>query len=239
MYSLIDNIMIGLIAGTGFYDVDFLGKAEDEVISTKYGEAHAMVGSGFMLISRHGKDHSIPPHMINHKANISALKEKGVEEVVGITSVGSLRKSIIIGSIIVPHDFMQLAEVQTFFDNAVVHITPSIDEGVRRKLILAAANLNIKLTPKGVYFQAVGPRLESKSEINLMKDYADIVGMTMATEATLSNELGIRYAAISTVDNYANGVTKDVLDFKKVIESMKGKKDNVKKIIKKVVEETR
>jgi 5'-methylthioadenosine phosphorylase len=231
--------MIGLIAGTGFYDVDFLGKANEEVVNTKYGEAHAVMGSGFMLISRHGKDHSIPPHMINHKANISAFKEKGVDEVIGITSVGSLRKSMVIGSIIVPHDFMQLAGVQTFFDSAIVHVTPSIDGGVRRKLLLAAANLNIKVVSKGVYFQAIGPRLETKSEINLMKDYADIVGMTMATEATLSNELGIRYAAISTVDNYANGVTKEVLDFKKIIESMKGKKNNVKKIIKKVVEETR
>ena len=231
--------MIGLIAGTGFNDVDFLGKADEEVVKTKYGEAHAVMGSGFMLISRHGKDHSIPPHMINHKANISAFKEMGVEEVIGVTSVGSLRKSIVIGSIIVPHDFMQLSEVQTFYDNAVVHVTPSLDEGVRRKLLLAAANLNIKVTPKGVYFQAPGPRLESKSEINLMKDYADIIGMTMASEATLSNESGIRYAAISTVDNYANGVTKEILDFKKIIESMKGKKDNVKKIIKKVVEEAK
>ena len=229
--------MIGLIAGTGFYDMEFLGRAEEEVVKTKYGEAHALVGDKFVLIMRHGREQTIPPHKINHKANITAFKEKGIEEIIGITSVGSLRKSIVIGSIIVPHDFMQLAEVQTFYDDAVVHVTPSLDEGVRRKLLSAGANLGIKLTPRGVYFQAIGPRLETKSEINLMKDYADIVGMTMASEATLSNEAGLRYAAISTVDNYANGVTQTPLDFKKVVESMKGKKENVKKIIKKILEE--
>jgi 5'-methylthioadenosine phosphorylase len=229
--------MIGLIAGTGFYDVDFLGKAKKEVIKTRFGEAYALVGSNFMLILRHGLNQNVPPHKINHRANITAFKDRGVEEIIGVTSVASLRKSIPIRSIIVPHDFIQLAGVQTFYDDAVEHITPAIDEGVRRKLLSAGTKLGIKLLSKGVYFQTMGPRLETKSEINLMKDYADIVGMTMASEATLSNEAGLHYAAISTVDNYANGVTNEVLDFKKVVESMKGKKENVKKIIKKVLEE--
>jgi len=160
-----------------------------------------------------------------------------VEEIIGITSAGSLHKDIPVGSIVVPHDFMQFADVQTFYDDAAEHITPAIDEGVRRKLLSAGAKLGIELVSRGVYFQTLGPRLETKSEINLIKDYADIVGMTLASEATLSNEAGLHYAAISTVDNYANGVTDEVLDFKKVVESMKGKKENVKKIIKKVLED--
>lgn len=107
---------------------------------------------------------------------------------------------------------------------------------MRTAILNAAKELNIKLVAKGVYFQTSGPRLETRAEINFMKNYADIVGMCMASEATLAKELGLRYANISTVDNYAHGIiAAETLDYKQIVADASKSKDNLEKVLLKLI----
>ena len=208
--------MIGIIGGTGFYEAKFLGETEEREVETVYGTAYTLVGEKFLFIPRHGRDRNIPPHRINHRANIMALKECGVRGVIGVSSTGSLKKEIPPRSLVVPDDYINLWNTPTFFDSEIVHITPGLDEGLRNKIISTAKRLGMDVIGKGTYIQTSGPRLETKAEVSLLRNYADIVGMTMASEATLAKELGLGYANISSVDNYAHGVTEEKLDFREV-----------------------
>ncbi len=229
--------MIGIIAGTGFYDLGFLGVAGEKTIKTAHGEAYAIYGKDFLFIPRHGRDRNTPSHMLNHKANISAFKQEGVTEIIALTSVGSMKKSMPPKSIIIPHDYMHLSGIPTFNDSRAVHITPDLDEELRKKIIAAAQKLKIRVTPRGVYLQTTGPRLETRAEISMFKNYADVVGMTMASEATLAKELGLKYAAISLVDNYAHGILDTPLDFTQVIKASAEQRGGLKMIIKELIEQ--
>jgi 5'-methylthioadenosine phosphorylase len=230
--------MLGIIAGTGFYDLGFLGEAKEKTIKTSYGDSYALSGKGFLFVPRHGKERSTPPHMLNHKANISAFKQEDIHTVIALTSVGSMKKSISPRSIIIPHDYMQFSNIPTFNDLKAAHITPGLDEELRKRIISAAQKLKIKILTKGVYMQTVGPRLETKAEINMFKNYADIVGMTMASEATLAKELGLKYAAISLVDNYAHGIVDTPLDFTQVVKASVAQREGLKMIIKELIEQS-
>ncbi|MHC1635755.1 MAG: MTAP family purine nucleoside phosphorylase [Candidatus Methanospirareceae archaeon] len=224
---------MGIIGGTSLFDVDFLSGAKEEEIKTKYGSAYVLRLHNVLFIPRHGKKRNIPPHKINHKANIAALKESGVDKIISVTSVGSLKLDIKPKSLVVPHDYIALWNIPTFYDDEIVHITPGLDEGLRRVIIKTANDLGIPIITRGVYFQTTGPRLETRAEIRLIRDYADIVGMNMASEATLAKELDIRYANISTVDNYAHGVIDEELDYKKIVkEASKDRKDLIRLLLK-------
>jgi 5'-methylthioadenosine phosphorylase len=228
--------MIGILGGTGFHRTDFLGGAEEVEIETFHGQVSALVGRDYLFVHRHGPDRKALPHLINHKANIMAYKEKGVKEILSITSVGSLREEIPPKALVVPHDYMQLTGIPTFFETEIAHVTPGLDADLRNRIISAAKRLGISVITEGVYFQAAGPRLETRAEINFIRDYADVVGMTMASEATLARELGIKYATISTVDNYAHGVAGAVPDFDGIAKSASEEREELKRIVKEVVE---
>jgi 5'-methylthioadenosine phosphorylase len=158
------------------------------------------------FLARHGTGHGIPPHRINHRANVWALKELGVRRIVALSSVGSLRKDLRPGTLAVPHDYLCLGDLPTFFDDKVVHATPTLDEVARKALLAVAKRGGVPARARAVYAQTRGPRLETKAEIHLLSDYADVVGMTMASEATLAAEAEVGYACLCTVDNYAHGI---------------------------------
>jgi 5'-methylthioadenosine phosphorylase len=184
---------------------------------------------GVIFLNRHEGDK--PPHKINHKNNILSLKKKGAETIIGVCSVGSLKKSIKPGSTVVPDDYINFFNIQTFYNNGIKHITPSLDEDLRKKIIKASKKSGLKIFNKGVYFQTIGPRLETRAEINMIKHYADMVGMTMGSEADLAKELGIKYAAICSVDNYANGVSKEKLNFTEIKKMQKRNKGKIIKLL--------
>ena len=188
---------------------------------------------GVIFLQRHGKD--IPPHKINHKENILLLKKKGAEIIIGINSVGSLKKEIKPGSVIIPDDYINLKDIQTYYDLEVRHITPGLDEEIRKKIIAAADEISLKVVESGIYIQAIGPRLETKAEINMIKNYADVVGMTMANEATLAKELGLKYASICSVDNYANGITEEQVTFEDIKTAQKENKEKIERLLNKLI----
>jgi 5'-methylthioadenosine phosphorylase len=234
---------LGIIGGTSLFGTKLVEAAEEREVDTPYGTVYLLIATvqsqEIIVIPRHGKHSTVPPHRINYKANIRALKELGIEEIIGVTSVGSLKRTIPPRSLVVPHDYISLCSIPTFYDDEIVHVTPGLDEALRRRIIGAARGLCIAISDRGVYFQTVGPRLETRAEINFMKDYADVVGMNMASEATLATELGLRYADISTVDNYAHGVIADeALSYKDIVEGASKSRENVEKVLVKVIEET-
>ncbi|MBA7516178.1 S-methyl-5'-thioinosine phosphorylase [subsurface metagenome] len=228
---------LGIIGGTSLFDTKVLEGAKEREVETKYGTVYLLSTADVVFIPRHGKDRNIPPHRINHKANMAAFKQLGVEKIVGATSAGSLKLDIKPRSLIVPHDYISLCSIPSFYDDELVHVTPCLDEGLRKSILKVAKDSGIDTVEKGVYFQTVGPRLETRAEINFIKNYADVIGMSMASEATLAKELGLRYANVSTVDNYAHGIiAEEELDYKKIVDAASKSMADLEKVLMKLIE---
>jgi 5'-methylthioadenosine phosphorylase len=236
-----DTARIGVIGGTGLFGTTLFEGVEEKEVETKYGSVYllftTLCSREVVFIPRHGKSRSIPPHMINHKANMMALKELGVEKVIGISTVGSLKPDIKIRSLVVPNDYINLYKIPTFYDDKLVYITPELDEDLRDAIIRAAKELGMDPVEEGVYIQIVGPRLETKAETNFLDDYADVVGMDMASEATLAKELGLCYASINVVTDYANGLIEgETLKYEETVENASRTLTDVETVLMKVIE---
>ncbi|TLZ57974.1 MAG: MTAP family purine nucleoside phosphorylase [Methanobacteriota archaeon] len=219
--------IIGIIGGSALGDAFELEEEQARFLVTPHGAPsdpprvgmHAGVQVAFL--PRHGKDHRIPPHKLNHRANLWALKEIGATYVIGTSSTGSLKKTIRPGSFVVPDDFVGFWDIPTYYDDRVVHSTPSLDPSVRAALSEAAKDAKAVVRDRGVYVQTTGPRLETRAEIAFFKSIGDVVGMTMASEATLASELGLSYASLCTVDNFAHGIVDEPLTFETIRETQR------------------
>lgn len=210
---------IGIIAGTGFYALDALEDARAEVVETAYGAAAVTRGRWHGLpvvfLTRHGTGHSVPPHMINYRANIRALADLGVRDVFAVTVTGGIDPSLPPGALVCPDDFLDFtrARVGTFFDGTtpegVVHtdVTHPYHRELRAEILAAAARRGTAVRDGGAYACFEGPRFESPAEVRLAALAGGVVaGMTGVPEVTLAAELGLRYAALSLVVNPAAGV---------------------------------
>ncbi|TLZ66642.1 MAG: MTAP family purine nucleoside phosphorylase [Methanobacteriota archaeon] len=219
--------MIGVIGGSGLASPTLLTEPRDTFTVTPHGAPSGPVVRArhgdvkVTFVARHGPGHKIPPHRVNHRANLWALKEAGADRILATSSVGSLKIAIRPGTFVVPHDYVAFWNIPTFYDEEVRHVTPSIDDGLRKALLAAAKTAKARAAPKGVYVQATGPRLETKAEIAFFKTVGDVVGMTVASEATLAAELGIPYAALCSVDNYCHGLTPRPVTFREIQEMQK------------------
>ncbi len=229
---------LGIIGGTNFLaeSLFLFERVEEREIVTEYGSVPVVLkDEEIAFIQRHGRHHNIPPHRVNHHANMLAFKQLGIEKVIGVTSAGSLKMEIKPGCIVVPHDFISLCNIPTYYDDRLVHVTPKLDEGLRHTIIKVARDLAIDVVDHGIYFQTVGPRLETKAEIAMIRKFADIVGMNMASEATLACELGIKYANISTIDNYAHGITDEELHYEDIVNHA-SKREDLRKLLLAIIE---
>ena len=212
--------LIGVLSGSIIMEKSHLARGrQTRAVRTEFGDALAVVTDSVALILRHGHDPAeyILPHLINHRANLQALKDLGVAEVVGINSTGSLKKELTPGTIVIPDDFITLTATPTIHAGKAVHITPSLAESVREKLIAAARKAGIDAVERGVYWQVTGPRLETRAEIRMMAGVADVVGMTMANEAVIAQELGLSYASVCSVDNFGHGLVEKPLSMEQII----------------------
>jgi 5'-methylthioadenosine phosphorylase len=183
------------------------------------------------FLPRHGNRGATPAHLINHQSNIGKLKSTGIKDVIGICSVGSLKAHITPEHFCVPDDYICLWSVPTIYKKSVTHITPHLDETIRGIICNVLKKLNVKYLNKGIYAQTTGPRLETRAEIKMLSNFADIVGMTMASEATIAVEMGLRYASLCIVDNYANGIVDEPLDAEQIFKTARDKAKTVLKII--------
>ena len=160
------------------------------------------------VLQRHGEASAyVLPHRIDHVANMRALADAGCDRALAIGSVGALRPELGPGTFVCPDDFIALyAEPVTALEGLEAHRVAGFDEEWRAEVLAAFAETEAEVRDGGVYWQARGPRLETPAEIGLAAAYADVIGMTIATECVVAGELGIRYAAVCVVDNFANGV---------------------------------
>lgn len=196
---------LGIIGGTGLFHAKVFSDSKWEQVQTEYGTVSVIDRGPIVLLQRHGNP-PLPPYAINHKANIAALEEEGATRIIAFNSVGSMKPALKPGTMLLPDDYLSLWDIPTFFDKECRFTTPKIDAQLHKLLASLLTNLKIPHIAKGVYWQSRGPRFETKAEIHMMAKFADIVGMTMASEATLANEAEIPFAAVCSVDNYANGI---------------------------------
>lgn len=225
--------MLGIIAGTNPIGEEFEERiGRKETVRTEYGNVEVFMGRDAIFLPRHGIAMDTPPHRINHRANISALKESGVDGVVCICSTGSLSPEIPPGMLVVPDDYINFGMPLTFYDDEIRHIVPELDEGLRSRIVEASHGKD-----GGVYVQTHGPRFETKAEIRVIRQFADIVGMTLANEATLCCEAELPVAALCTVDNYANGVAAQEhgLSYEAIIENIERNREMVTDIIRRLI----
>jgi 5'-methylthioinosine phosphorylase len=217
---------------------NFIKKNMIKTIKNEFGQATVYLADKIALILRHGNDsnHHILPHMINYRANLKALKDIGVAEIVGINSAGSLKKDLSPGMIVIPDDFVTLTATPTIYQNNPVHITPSLNETVRQKIIKAASSCDLQVVKKGTYWQTHGPRLETKAEIRMMANFADIVGMTMANEAVIALEMGLPYASACSIDNFAHGLLDKPLSLEEILDGTRKNADLMIKLLKSYLE---
>ena len=232
---------IGIISGTVLHGTSVFKGLRKEHVVNEFGRVTVWVSREIAHISRHDRDPGeyVLPHLINHQANLTALKALGIRDVVAVNSTGSLKRGLPPGSIVVPDDFILLADTPTVFSNRPVHITPDLSEEVRRRLIEAAGACGIPVVERGVYWQTGGPRLETRAEIRMMAAHADIVGMTMAAEAIIAGELGLSYAALCSVDNYCNGVVETPLTMETILEGAKKNRETMLTIVGKFIERSK
>lgn len=211
--------LLGIISGTIIVErSDLLKNCRTVEVKNDFGKSFAMITDKIVLIPRHGNDPNehIMPHSINHRANLKALRDLGANEVIGIHSTGSLKSALRPGMIVIPDDFITLTATPSIHQNKAIHVTPLLSETVRQKLIRAGNKCGIKVVEQGTYWQTPGPRLETKAETGMMANYADIVGMTMASESVVALELGLPFASACSIDNFGNGLTEKPLSMEEI-----------------------
>lgn len=222
---------VAIIGGTGLTSIKGFEITGREIIQTPFGEPSGpliqgnLSGHNVYFLPRHGAAHTIPPHKINYRANIWALKEAGVEQVIAVNAVGSIREDMQPGVLIIPDQIIDytVSRINTFFEEGLKHVvhidfTEPFCEKLRQKIIKAAGAHSISLIKEGTYAATQGPRLETAAEINrLEKDGCHLVGMTCMPEAALAREKELCYASISVVANLAAGrgtedLTMDIIE---------------------------
>jgi 5'-methylthioinosine phosphorylase len=210
---------LGIIGGSGLTRLKALTVSRHEVITTPYGEPSAPLtfgdfdGNPVVFLPRHGPSHTIPPHRVNYRANLWALRAAGVDKVVGMAAVGGITSAMTPGMLAVPDQIIDYTwgREHTLFEgdlDSVTHVdfTDPYCEAMREELLRAADRAQIAVHNTGTYGATQGPRLESRAEIARMeRDGCDLVGMTGMPEASLARELGLCYACLALSVNWAAG----------------------------------
>ncbi len=212
-------MLTAIIGGSGLANLDGLTITHREVTRTKYGEASgaltfgAMGGKDVVFLNRHGPGHTIPPHRVNYRANIFALKQVGVKQIIAINAVGGIDSRLQPVDLVIPDQIIDYtySRKHTYFGSdhgPVKHVdfTHPYTEKLRRVIIDVASRNKVPVVATGTYAATQGPRFETAAEIDRMeRDGASIVGMTGMPEAVLARELDLDYAMIAVVSNPAAG----------------------------------
>ncbi len=200
-------------------------------VGTAFGPVKVMDEGRYVVLPRHGYPKKVPPHMIDLRANISAIRELGVNQILSLCSVGSLRTSIKPGDVILPDDYINFGTMATFHDDDIRHITPTLLNALRERVVRIFDRMGIHYRKRGIYIETRGPRLETRAEIAMLSQFGDIVGMTMAREATLAQEAELMYCPVCFVDNFCHGISPGELSFEDIEESSRGNRKTAALII--------
>lgn len=213
---------VAFISGTSIARSNLFDGWREETITTPHGTVGVRTRSDLVVLNRHGFGTPRPPHALNHRANVAALRAWGANEVVSLNSVGSLRDDLRPGTFVSCSDYVSLLPA-TFYDDVLASQAPVVPNRLLPRLLAGYT----PVIPTGmVYVQMRGPRFETKAEIRIIRHWGDVVGMTMASEADLCQEVGIGYNSLCMVDNYAHGLTDHELsqeEFQRLVNSNQAK----------------
>jgi len=239
---------IGIIGGSGLEDPQILEDYEEKEVVTPYGNPSSKLTCGKLnnvevcVISRHGKNHEIPPTKVNYKANIIALKQEGCEIVLGISAVGSLKQEIEPGDLVFPNQFIDFTKQRenTFYNKIgeVVHteMAKPFSENLRKILFENAKELGFKCHEKANIIVIEGPRFSTRAESFMFRNFADIIGMTTVPECVLAKEAGLEYASIAMSTDYdCWKENEEPVTFEMVMKTMKENVIKVKNLLIKVL----
>lgn len=240
---------IAIIGGTGLTSLNNIEITGREIVHTNYGEPSApmirgtLAGHEILFLARHGHGHTIPPHKINYRANIAALKDAGVEKIIAVNAVGGITEKMLPEALVLPNQIIDYtwSRTNTFFEEGleqVVHIdfTNPYCQELREQIITAAAKSNLKLVNTGTYAATQGPRLETTAEIaKLERDGCDLVGMTGMPEASLARELELCYASICVVANMAAGKGPDEITMEEIDKNLQQGMEDVRTLLESVI----
>lgn len=225
---------IAILGGSGLTNFKALAVEHKEMIRTPYGEPSAplikgsFAGRSVVFLARHGIGHTIPPHQVNYRANLWALKNADVEKVIAVAAVGGISSDLSVPSLMLPDQILDYTHSRqhTFFDGrteAVTHVDfsfPYCNE-MRSTFLEAGSKINLSIARGGTYAATQGPRLETAAEIDKYeRDGADVVGMTGMPEAALARELELRYVTIAVVTNPAAGRGDGEIEIKTLYENL-------------------
>lgn len=241
--------MIGLIGGSGLSQLDGLVLEQQMQRETPFGEPSAplmigkFAGKDVAFLPRHGEHHTIAPHLINYRANIWAMHQLGVDQIVGVAYVGGITEAYKPGTIALPDQLIDYSwgressfASEDFSADKHIDFTYPFDETLRQQIELAANSEEMNVIDGGTYAVTQGPRLETAAEIRRLKnDGADMVGMTAMPEAVLARELNIAYASIAVVANHAAGLSSHPLTIEAILETMEGSMSEVHRLLKAVI----
>jgi len=232
---------IAIIGGSGVYDPKIFKKEKEIKIKTPFGfpsspiEIGDFSGRKIAFISRHGKKHQFPPHKVPQRANIWALKKLGIERIIGICAVGSLKENFKPGEIVIPDQFIDFTKKReyTFYDKEAIHtsLADSFCSELRNLFFKETQKLKIPVHQKGTYFCIEGPRFSTRAESKFFRNFAEIIGMTLISEAILARELEICYLSLAMITDFDVWQEKPV-EAQEVIKTMKENLDKIKKILK-------
>jgi len=245
------NLKIGIIGGSGLENPEILENYQEIEVNTPFGKPSSklikgkLFGIDVVIISRHGKKHEIPPSQVNNRANIFALKYEGCKKIIATTAVGSLREEIKRGDFVILDQFIDFTRHRdvTFFDKfefGAMHtaMAKPFSESLRKKLIEVFDELGFPYHKRGTVITIEGPRFSTIAESNLFRQWgADLVNMSIAPEAILTNEAEVEYAAVAMSTDYdcwKEG--EENVTWEMIKEIMKENSERMKKVLMKLIE---
>lgn len=211
---MLDKAEIGIIGGTGVYDPKIFDEIRDIKVFTPFGEPSDLISIGLYkkksvaFIPRHGRNHTIPPHRVNYRANLWALKHLGVKRIIASSAVGSLRDDYAPGNLVIPDQFIDRTKkrLDTFYTGGqICHISAAdpFCPQLREFFTGCAKKQGYNVKEKGTYVCIEGPRFSTRAESTLFRMWnADIIGMTLYPECILAREAELCYVSIAMVTDY-------------------------------------
>lgn len=243
--------MLAIIGGSGLTRLSSLDVSHREVVRTPYGEPSGpltfgnICGQPAIFLARHGYGHTIPPHEVNYRANLWALKAKKATAIISVASVGSIRADLHPGDLVLPDQIIDYTwgRHSTFHEGpgcTVTHVdfTHPYERPLVEQILQAAQGVGEAVKDGAVYAATQGPRLETAAEINrLERDGVDVVGMTGMPEAVLARELHLPYAAINVVVNYGagRGDSAEAIHFESVTQVLQEAMVRVRRVVERLV----
>jgi len=241
--------LLAIIGGSGLTSLNGLNITRQQMQQTPYGQPSGPLTFGtfsekeILFLPRHGNPHVIPPHKINYRANIYALKENNVTNIISVNAVGGITQAMVPGKLVIPDQIIDYTwgRSHTYYEDDIDHVTHvnftyPYCEALRKIIVAANETIDLDLVHSATYGAIQGPRLETAAEINRMeKDGCDLVGMTGMPEAALARELELNCASISVVANWAAGKSEEGITMTLIENNLKNGMNQVCRLLEEVI----